>query len=197
MAEALARAICPTCSSIGISGCHPLHAVIQRINPELTRIEESEREVHDRLKDIYARFRAAGGNPKALRAARRGATPEQTQAVLTRGRGPLPKRRQTSLKLVEQDARRRAGPRVYFAYDAARGLIKVGMSLNVERRICDLEAGCRGSLSLLGSIPGGRDVEIYHHRRLEHLHHAGEWFRATDESLAEISALFITDEAAQ
>lgn len=67
--------------------------------------------------------------------------------------------------------------RVYFIRRHTDGAIKIGTSVHTKRRLADLRVGA-GPLTLLGTIPGGRDREWQVQRRFNHLRkRSGEWFR--------------------
>lgn len=73
---------------------------------------------------------------------------------------------------------------VYFAQRRRRGLIKIGYSRGVTRRLKSKEIRAR----LLGSIPGFRKEERETHARFAHLRVRGEWFRPGEDLLAFIHA---------
>jgi len=64
---------------------------------------------------------------------------------------------------------------VYFV-QAGNGLIKIGMSLNVNSRIKALQQASPLKLSLLKTIDGGRKMEASLHKTFKHLRSHGEWF---------------------
>ena len=78
---------------------------------------------------------------------------------------------------------------VYFALDEAAGLIKVGVSNDVTRRIAQLEKEGRRSLRLLGAVAGNRRAEMDTHKLLERERVTGEWFSATDDVLAQVASI--------
>lgn len=84
-------------------------------------------------------------------------------------------------QLAEKD-----GFSVYFA--KADNRVKIGWSKRVASRIAQLQVGNASSLELLGVIPGGRVTERQIHARFAHARRAGEWFEATPELLAYVSA---------
>lgn len=63
---------------------------------------------------------------------------------------------------------------VYFIRRGA--FLKIGIASNVSKRLSSLQTGQPDKMELLGTIPGGRDVEQKLHARFVSLHHRGEWF---------------------
>jgi hypothetical protein len=77
---------------------------------------------------------------------------------------------------------------VYFAR-AIDGRVKIGLSIDPERRVIELSSG-NGKLELLAAIPGDMPTESHMHRAFDHLRIAGgEWFRPDAEMLRFIDAL--------
>lgn len=70
---------------------------------------------------------------------------------------------------------------VYFAAFHELGLVKIGVSNNVEQRLANIakEEGCIGDLIL--TIAGNRRTEASQHRRFAKWHVRGEWFRDCPE----------------
>lgn len=75
---------------------------------------------------------------------------------------------------------------IYFAKADILGHIKIGFTddTDAEGRIRELQVGCPTRLSLMGTIPGGRETESDLHRRFAFAHLHGEWFRPVPELLA-------------
>jgi hypothetical protein len=71
------------------------------------------------------------------------------------------------------------GMKVYFL-EAENGLVKIGYSGDVERRIRQLVAENATSVKLLGTIRGGRQTERALHRALRCFHSHGEWYYPND-----------------
>lgn len=93
-------------------------------------------------------------------------------------------------------ARREKAPRVtniYFLRAKATGLIKIGRSENVSRRVAKLQTGSSEPLELIGSIrdSSGGLLETAIHRDFAAARVRGEWF-APDPALLD----FITTRAA-
>lgn len=62
---------------------------------------------------------------------------------------------------------------IYFA--GCQGLIKIGTSLNVQKRLAALQSGCPYPIKLLAAYPGGPKEERRLHRQFLHLRTRGEW----------------------
>jgi hypothetical protein len=94
------------------------------------------------------------------------------------------------LAVLQSRPYRSIKPRVvYFIEDAARALIKIGVTRWPKRRLDSLQIGAGTELKLLATTPGEEDVEREWHRRFAHLRTRGEWFRDTPELRAAIAAL--------
>lgn len=108
----------------------------------------------------------------------------------------------TRVRLAEDDSRRRANDtlkrierkiraalrlaegrrpwlrtRVYFITTADEQFLKIGVSVDVESRLKNLQTSQPSRLRLVGIIEGDEDVEAQWHRRFRHLRQSGEWFR--------------------
>lgn len=59
--------------------------------------------------------------------------------------------------------------------------VKIGISSHPEERLDAIAVGAPGKLRLLAKIPNMGNRESQCHKRLEHLHIHGEWFRYTEE----------------
>lgn len=75
---------------------------------------------------------------------------------------------------------------VYFVQCRETGVIKIGTSTDVSRRVAVLASQSNRDLQLLGTRSGGRAEERRLHRKFSKLRLRGEWFRETPELLAEI-----------
>ena len=67
---------------------------------------------------------------------------------------------------------------VYFIEDSIER-IKIGFSNDPQKRLGELQTGSSNSLRLIGSIPGGKDLESKLHSDFAHLKLKNEWFHAT------------------
>jgi hypothetical protein len=78
-----------------------------------------------------------------------------------------------------------------FVYFAKRedGLIKIGVSTNVKRRISEIEANTGMDMTLLGTIPGGQDIEGAIQKELATYRKRCEWFAPEDEVLQTIKTI--------
>jgi hypothetical protein len=87
------------------------------------------------------------------------------------------------------EARKEDSPRseVYFVQESGAGFIKIGMSTNVEMRMCALLQGMPHNLTLLATMPGANRVESLVHAHFRHARVRGEWFRPLPELLEYIS----------
>lgn len=76
---------------------------------------------------------------------------------------------------------------VYFIQQGADGPIKIGVTVDVEKRRRVLQTGSAQTLVLLSTIKGTEKQEAELHRRFKHLRLRGEWFRPEPELLAYIA----------
>lgn len=75
------------------------------------------------------------------------------------------------------------GDRVYFIRAQNSGLIKIGHSIQPEKRLKQLQTGSGDHLEILSTIPGGSSKEAALHRQFASLNHRGEWFEPDPELL--------------
>jgi hypothetical protein len=75
-------------------------------------------------------------------------------------------------------ANRVVAPRsVYFVQSGSKdGPIKIGVATNVQARLSGLQTSSHAKLTLIGTVPGGEDVERKMHARFRKYHINGEWF---------------------
>lgn len=80
------------------------------------------------------------------------------------------------------------GPKVPCVYFIQRqsGPIKIGFTKNLKQRLSALRTSSAEPLTLLGHIPGGKEIEAELHARLSAHRLKGEWFNAASEVIAEI-----------
>lgn len=71
--------------------------------------------------------------------------------------------------------------RIYFIQSELGGPIKIGCTNNLEKRLCDLQAGSPLKLILLGTIYGGYEKEENLHKRFGKHRIHGEWFNLSDD----------------
>lgn len=83
---------------------------------------------------------------------------------------------------------RRSRGWVYFFHDEREGLIKIGYTANVERRLRQIENARRSRLIVLGACRGTFADEQTLHDQFSATRIDGEWFRETPELLALIDA---------
>lgn len=67
--------------------------------------------------------------------------------------------------------------------------VKIGVALDVDKRMRQLEATIPFPITLLGVTMGGQENEAQLHVRFAHLRHKGEWFRFEGELRDYISTL--------
>ena len=90
---------------------------------------------------------------------------------------------------IRPNTRRSRGPQieyvryddqqVYFAQNAVDAAIKIGVSICPRKRVSDMLTGSAHEIILLGSIPGGTELEKMLHARFASDRLRGEWFRAS------------------
>lgn len=88
----------------------------------------------------------------------------------------------------------KARQRVYFM--EREGLVKIGISSNVEKRVQEVSRGSSmvagmtvGPVRLLGTRPGGREEETRLHRMFSASNVGGEWFRLSEEQMRVVRRL--------
>lgn len=74
---------------------------------------------------------------------------------------------------------------VYFIR-SADGLVKIGTSSDVSKRLKALSTAHGANLELLGSVPGGHEIERAFHVRWAECRVNREWFRPSDDMLVAI-----------
>lgn len=65
---------------------------------------------------------------------------------------------------------------VYFLLSGSAGLVKIGTTIDLTRRMTELRRRHEPRFRLLGSVRGNRKHERAWHERFRHLHATGEWF---------------------
>lgn len=70
--------------------------------------------------------------------------------------------------------------KVYFIEAVGLDLVKIGYAADVPERLRKLAPGCPAPLRLLGTVPGGLQIERHYHERLAGHRTRGEWFRKCD-----------------
>jgi hypothetical protein len=78
---------------------------------------------------------------------------------------------------------------IYFVLDEAAGAFEIGTSADPRGRLNGLQVGNPSELSMLGTIPGGRDEESRLHDFFAPHRARGEWFRASPEVLLAVRRL--------
>ncbi len=70
---------------------------------------------------------------------------------------------------------------LYFIEAVNSGFIKIGRSVNPERRLEQLSTGSPNQLTIIGKISGGSALEAELHTRFDAQRERGEWFKVTRE----------------
>jgi hypothetical protein len=73
---------------------------------------------------------------------------------------------------------------LYFLFNRYTGLVKVGITNNIEHRVDSLEHAGGVPLDVLGTLDESCDLEIPIHNALFATRKCGEWFLPTDDLLA-------------
>lgn len=81
---------------------------------------------------------------------------------------------------MNQESTFRTRSRVYFIEAVGLDLIKIGYTADLTERLRKLAPGCPAPLRLLGTVPGGLEIERHYHERLTAHRTRGEWFRKCD-----------------
>lgn len=78
-----------------------------------------------------------------------------------------------------------------FVYLAERedGLVKIGWSSDVMRRMHELRKTFRSSVQLLACFPADKPTELALHARFAHLSEGGEWYRPGEDLLAFVESM--------
>lgn len=93
--------------------------------------------------------------------------------------------------------RDRPTPVVYFVQCLHRRDIKIGVAVDVQRRLQNLVTQSGRTLVLLATTGGGRDRERSLHRKFATSRIVGEWFRETPELLEEIARIGVRESHAK
>ena len=78
---------------------------------------------------------------------------------------------------------------VYFIQRGTTDEVKIGVSRRLGARISSLASASGEPLTLLATIPGGRDEELALHRRFAAHRLRGEWFRMGGDLLSHIESI--------
>ena len=82
---------------------------------------------------------------------------------------------------VQAKSRMMGEQRVYFIRNSGTGQIKIGIAVDPNHRIKTLQTGSADRLELLGTMPGGRELESELHDRFAETRVGGEWFEPSGE----------------
>lgn len=77
---------------------------------------------------------------------------------------------------------------VYFA-QAESGPIKVGHTVNIERRMAEIQLCTPAKVSLLTSVDGDRRTEAYFHRAFAKFRAFGEWYHPAQEVIQRVEEI--------
>jgi hypothetical protein len=84
--------------------------------------------------------------------------------------------------------------RVYFM--EREGLVKIGISSNVPKRVQEVSRGSSmisgmtvGPVRLIGTRPGGRDEESRLHKLFKAARVGGEWFRLSEDQMLKVEQM--------
>lgn len=66
---------------------------------------------------------------------------------------------------------------IYFVRNTRSGDVKIGYSADPAKRFQQLQCPCVDRLEMIGAAPGDKMREKQLHRRVDHLHVRGEWYR--------------------
>ncbi|WP_097982832.1 GIY-YIG nuclease family protein [Streptomyces sp. f150] len=81
--------------------------------------------------------------------------------------------------------RRGEGNVVYVIGDSRSGVVKIGTTSNLQRRLSGLQTGSAYELRVLWSFGGGAELEAHLHRRFADRQMVGEWFDFGDSDPVE------------
>lgn len=77
---------------------------------------------------------------------------------------------------------------VYFLLAPTVNVVKIGRSIDIERRLQEIRMISPVELELIGVVPGHFPRETAYHREWAHLRRHGEWFEATTELMITLEA---------
>ena len=80
---------------------------------------------------------------------------------------------------------------VYFIHDAESHAVKIGTSVEIERRLRELQTSSPRDLVCIGTLPGGPEDEKRLHVMLAKFRIRGEWFRDDEDLMLMINRLMI------
>jgi len=111
---------------------------------------------------------------------------EAAQSGLLRQRASRERRRDLVRAGLQED---QTCPVVYFVQGSEGGLIKIGHTNDIAKRLVSLQTGHPTLLTLLATEQGGPELERVLHTRFAHLRGRGEWFANAEELLTYIGNL--------
>lgn len=75
-----------------------------------------------------------------------------------------------------------------YAIRGARGLVKIGTTRDLGKRLASLQTGSPVKLKLVAVGPGDRELEQRLHEKYKHRRRVGEWFALSGREVAELEA---------
>lgn len=75
---------------------------------------------------------------------------------------------------------------VYFLLARAVSRVKIGRTINIDRRFAEVRLISPIPLEMVGYVEGGAKMEARLHRQWAHLRHHGEWFTATPDLMSQL-----------
>jgi hypothetical protein len=65
---------------------------------------------------------------------------------------------------------------IYAIESLGSGLVKLGLTINVEKRMKDLQTGSPSPLHFIGAFPGDHRTEKHIHKKYNKYWESGEWY---------------------
>ncbi len=90
--------------------------------------------------------------------------------------------------VAAKPARVTASPLVYVVRSERSGLLKIGTTTDLNRRLRELSRLCRGAVSLLTTLPGDAQLERRLHALCAADAVAGEWFRPSESVMGLVAS---------
>lgn len=75
---------------------------------------------------------------------------------------------------------------VYFVELVGQGVMKIGRAKDIASRVSSIQSSTPGEIKLLGTIPGGREVERDAHSHFAQHRARGEWFSLNPEVRSQV-----------
>lgn len=94
--------------------------------------------------------------------------------------------REAAADATKRSKRASAQPVVYFVQQGTSGPIKIGCTRNFKTRLNSLQTSAAETLTVIGTVPGGFELERELHAALDDYRLSGEWFKPTPAVLRTI-----------